>query len=514
MSKNFENYSINEYKKDLDDYGLEKTWSLILEFCLNNKNIPDILDTRNFGELYEIGLAHTNKIAKKEMGKYYTPEDVATLMSQWLEPLKGKNICDVCCGTGNLILAYFNVIGPRRTKNILKNKRLYLYDTDEIALKICRYTIAILYGKEYLENINYLVKDFLDSSVELPGDAKVISNPPYFKISKIEDNWVKTENIIKSKELYSAIMEKIINQSVSSVVITPYSFIGGEKFYPLRQILNNNSGFIVSFDNVPGSIFNGRKHGIFNTNSSNSVRAAITVTNKEKTKGYRISPLIRFKSEERDEILNTEVLEAMLPKIRQTVCGEFKSYYKCFPQLEKLFISWNQVSNKKLRDLVSKKETEYKLCIPNTCRYFTTAAKKDLSRTGKHELFFRNEKDYYLSYCLINSSFAYWHWRLYDGGITYPLGLLQSMPIFFDSMSEENKEKLISVAKEMQEKENEFLTYKKNAAEMQENIKFPAAYRNKINSILLEALNINNPDIFDIIHSNSFFRKEEDQDDE
>ena len=309
-------------------------------------------------------------------------------------------------------------------------------------------------------------------------------------------------------------LEKIINQSVSSVIITPYSFIGGEKFYPLRQILNDNSGFIVSFDNVPGSIFNGRKHGIFNTNSSNSVRAAITVTNKERNKGYKISPLIRFKSEERDEILNTKVLEAMLPKIRQTVCGEFKSYYKCFPQLEKLFVSWTQISNKKLRDLISKNETEYKLCVPNTCRYFTTAAKKDLSRTGKHELFFSNEEDYYLSYCLINSSFAYWHWRLYDGGITYPVGLLESMPIFFDSLSEEHKEKLIHISKEMINKEDEFLTYKKNAAEMQENIKFPTKYRQKINSILLEALNINNPDIFDIVHSNSFFRKEEANDEQ
>lgn len=42
------------------------------------------------------------------MGKYYTPEDVASLLSNWLLPLDGINICDVGCGTGNLILNYLS----------------------------------------------------------------------------------------------------------------------------------------------------------------------------------------------------------------------------------------------------------------------------------------------------------------------------------------------------------------------------------------------------------------------
>ena len=41
-------------------------------------------------------------------------------------------------------------------------------------------------------------------------------------------------------------MEKIIKQSVASVIITPYSYIGSTKFYSLRKFMNNYNGFVVS----------------------------------------------------------------------------------------------------------------------------------------------------------------------------------------------------------------------------------------------------------------------------
>ena len=273
---NFDNYTIEQYKTDLDNYGLEIVWDQLLRYCIDNTP-PTILNVDNFGELYEIGLAHTNKIAKKEMGKYFTPSDVAKLMADWLSTLRGENVCDVCCGTGNLILSYLKNLDKKDLYSLLSNKRIFLYDIDSLALKICLYSIGIIYGKEYMKNVTVVDGDFLNRNVVLPANCKVISNPPYYKIKEIDNTWENTDVIKKSKEFYSSIMEKIITQSNASVIITPYSFIGGEKFYPLREKLNNYNGFIVSFDNVPGSIFSGKKHGIFNSNNTNSVRAAITV---------------------------------------------------------------------------------------------------------------------------------------------------------------------------------------------------------------------------------------------
>ena len=40
---------------------------------------------------------------------------------------------------------------------------------------------------------------------------------------------------------------------MSSVLITPFSFIGGNKFYSLRKELNKHNGFIIAFDNVPAT---------------------------------------------------------------------------------------------------------------------------------------------------------------------------------------------------------------------------------------------------------------------
>ena len=220
-----------------------------------------------------------------------------------------------------------------------------MYDLDDIALEICKYSIAIKYGKEYLRKIHAKHCDFLDKDVKLPKNSKVISNPPYYKIVEDGKNWKITNVISDSRELYSAFIEKIITQSNSSVIITPYSFIGSGKFYSFRKVMNKYNGFVVSFDNVPGNIFNGRKHGIFNSNKGNSVRAAITVVeNRENVKGFRFSPLIRFKTEERNKMLNNNVLYSLINDRYQIVDSKHKAYYKCHSDLLDILDIWEQKS--------------------------------------------------------------------------------------------------------------------------------------------------------------------------
>jgi len=173
------NYNLDKYLSDISNYGLEKVWENIINYNLLHNNIPDILDVDNFSELYEIGLGHINKEEKKEMGKYYTPNDVGILMSEWLEELKGDNICDVACGTGRLILSYLDLIGEKRAIELLKKGKVYLYDIDELALNICKYSIGIKYGLDCIESLHIICDDFLNFELHLPKNCKVISNPPY-----------------------------------------------------------------------------------------------------------------------------------------------------------------------------------------------------------------------------------------------------------------------------------------------------------------------------------------------
>jgi predicted RNA methylase len=503
-------YLINDYIKDIDKKGLKKTWHTILSKTMAKEFDTELFNIDNYGELYEIGLEHENKIDKKEMGKYYTPKDIALVMSRWLEPLEGENICDVGCGVGNLILSYLEVIGKEKAYNLINNGNLYLYDMDDIALEICRYSIAMKYGKELLKRIKVKHCDFLSQKIRLPKESKVISNPPYYKITNFSDDWKITKVIIDSKELYSAFIEKIIKQSKSSVIITPYSFIGSGKFYSLRQIMNNYNGFVVSFDNVPGNIFNGRKYGIFNSNKGNSVRAAITVVeNKKDVKGFRFTPLVRFKTEERSRMLKNDYLYSLLNDRYQIITSKRRNYYKCHKDLLKVLDSWEALSEQKMGNIIDSKYGK-EIYVPTTCRYFTVGSKKELIRDGKRIIHIPDDEKYNYVYCMLNSTFAYWYWRLYDGGINCPLTIINSIPIFYDKLTKFQKEEINKIAEEMQENENKYLVYKMNAGKSQENIKFPIEYRNRINKVFFDALGIKKDiSIFNKVHSSSLFNESE-----
>ncbi len=508
VKERLNNYKLEDYIEDIEKLGLERTWDFICQYAIDSEgSLPDFLNIKNYGELYEIGLAIQNKILKKKSGQYYTPDDVALVMSKWLYKCEGTAVCDVACGTGKLILTYLELIGYDRARKLISSGNLYLYDFDNVALKICKTVISIIYGLDIADSIHDVFCDFLDKSVILPNDCKVISNPPYAQIDEIQDYWEHTNVVLDSKEYYSSFMEKIFNQSRSAVIITPFSFMSGSKFYSLRKKMSQiGNGFIVSFDNVPGNIFNGRKHGIFNTNTANSVRAAITVFNSDYIKkGYKVSPLIRFKNEERKVLLNCDTLENMLPEVIQVVDENNKQFEKVSNELMDIFYRWRKESKYKIKDFLSKKETELLIDMPNTCRYFTTASFRKLSRNGSITMYFTDQDVYNFVYCIINSSFTYWWWRVYDGGITYPISLLNEMPLPYNLLSQKDKEFFGEMFKKLQNEEGNYIVKKMNAGVAQENIKFPEKYRKAINKRLLNILGFDIDErIFDQVHANRF----------
>src|SRR5574344_110451 len=501
------NYNLEKYTSDVEKLGLKNTWDNICQFVIDNKGkCPEFLSISNFGELYEIGLAIQDKKLKKKSGQYYTPDDVALVMSKWFDKEEGYNVCDVACGTGKLILAYLDLIGYDRARKLIAEKRLFLYDFDNTALKICKTAIAIKYGLDIIDSINDIFCDFLNLTVILPNDCKVISNPPYAHIDEIKPYWNNTEVLKTTKEFYSAFMEKIFTQAKSTVIITPFSFIGSSKFYSLREVMcATGSGSIFSFDNIPGNIFCGRKHGIFNSNKINSVRAAITVFRQSSNKGFRVSPLIRFKNEQRTKILQCETLESILPNEYQIVTKKNKEFKKVSIQLLSVYNDWVNKSDYKIKDLVEQMKSNYFIDMPNTCRYFTTGSSKKLSRTGSISINIKDEKVFNFLYCFINLSFTYWWWRIFDGGITYTASLFNNMPIPFNLLNESDFTFFSEMASKMISEENNYIVTKMNAGTAQENIKFPVKYRLQINERILKILGYTlDGHIFDCVHDNEF----------
>lgn len=490
--------TLTEYHQSIIDNGLDETWNIILANYFPN----DFFQEDKLGGLYEDGLAFSNKIEKKAMGKYYTPIDVAEVMANYLLDIPGENICDLCCGTGNLIIAVLDAMGKEKAVESLANGNIYLYDIDKTAMQICKAILINRYGK-CAENVHLVHGDCLDAEIHFPVNSKVISNPPYGK-----QNSLASQNIYpcakSTKELYVAFMEKIIAEKVPGVIITSHSFLGGSTFKTLRKEMNNCGGKIFAFDNVPANIFKGKKFGIFNSNEANSTRAAITIIEPDK-KGFKVAPFIRFRADDRAEVLTNDFLNSLLPDNLQH--NSDAVLYRIERGTEKIVEKW--ISSKKtLNTLLSTAPTQYRLDVPNTCRYYTTGAKKELSRTGKMTLYFKDEDSFYLGYAFINSSLCYYWHRMCNGGITYPITLLKALPIFGKATPE-----LKAYCDEMIESENDYIVLKRNAGAYQENIKFPMADRAKLNTILLDQIGLGTGTLLKV-HNNSCINPTNDTEDE
>ena len=490
--------TLTEYHQSIIDNGLDETWNIILNSYFPN----EFFQEDKLGGLYEDGLAFSNKIEKKAMGKYYTPIDVAEVMAHYLLDIPGENICDLCCGTGNLIIAVLEAMGKEKAIESLSNGNIYLYDIEATAMKICQAILINRYGT-CANNIHLIQGDCLDANIHFPNNAKVISNPPYGK----QDSLTK-QNIYlcakSTKELYVAFMEKIIAEKVPGVIITSHSFLGGSTFKILRKEMNTCGGKIFAFDNVPANIFKGKKFGIFNSNETNSTRAAITIIEPDK-KGFQVAPFIRFRADDRAEVLTNEFLTNLLPDNIQN--NGDAVLYRIEKGTEEIVNKW--ISSKKtLNTLLSTSPTPYKIDVPNTCRYYTTGAKRNLNRVGKMTLYFKDEESFYLGYAFINSSFCYYWHRMCNGGITYPITLLKTLPIFGTTTKE-----LKEYCNKLIESEEDYITLKRNAGAYQENIKFPMSDRAKLNTLLLDQIGLNMGTLLKV-HNNSCINPTNDIEDE
>lgn len=514
--------NISDFKKAIDSVGYDNFWDIYINAYLSRIR-PDfqlpingfdidiesnLFSYDNIGDLYEIALEHNNQISKKELGQYYTPKDVCRFMAKKLlsEYKNEYNLADVCCGTGNLIIEVLKQLGEHEVRSLIYSKKLYLYDLDPIAIKLAVMKIGIMFAekndyKSYLkitQSINVSVGNFLSESVKLPNGCYVISNPPYGRLSSKIELWSQCSTG-NTKDLYSVFIEKISQQAQRSVIITPQSFLGGAKFSTLRfAMARNGGGEIYSFDNVPSPLFCGRKKGVFNSNTSNSVRAAITLIDKNKH-GFRLSPMIRFKSEERIKLFSD--IESLLG---EKIYTQPYVWTKIPKTLEELVDAMNALPYK-VSDFIEKDKTKQdeklRLTIPQTPRYFISATSRDLNRTSKILIYAKDEASFYKLYLLINSSFSYLWWRIYDGGITLGKSTLLSLPV----PDIDDDEKLNNMVKTYIGLEDSFLVNKLNAGKNNENVKFPPKYRSKLNQYLLNYFGLEGKsEQLLSIHSNTF----------
>lgn len=486
----------------LDTFGIEKLWKNLLYTFVSQDHsdvFPQIehsvhfLDAQvleeNFlhglsigeiGVLYEFSLSYSDRAKRKENGQYFTPDDVAQKMVALADSFPENKIwLDPCCGVGNL--SYWLIAQQENSEKFLAENMRFA-DLDPLALIICCTLMTAIFYKnnsQLFEQVekNALVSNFLDDGSEsnIIYDY-ILMNPPYadtkpdlrFETHKIHDS-------------YAYFMEKAIKTSQGFISVTPQSFTHATKYEVLRKLLldNGNRINVYCFDNMPDSFFKGFKYGSQNTNTVNSVRAAITVFQKDANiKEHGITSLMRWRTAERKEFLNKfkDILNisehVLTPHMFYRNISELNSFFE------------HSLTLPTLKDIVSPVETQYALYIPGTPRYFISAVSKPLARSSTRILYFNNEYDLLYAYSLLNSRVVYWWWRLVDGGMTISLSTLMTLPL--PSYQEIDNDILKQMSEKLLVSENINVVIKNNAGVASENIKHPETITDELTVALTD----------------------------
>lgn len=197
------------------------------------------------------------KALKKKTGQFFTPSAIAGFMGELANPSKvSVRILDPGSGTGVLSCALVERLAGKSPR--LKKVEITAYETDENILPYAKKGFDYL--KRWLRKRNVelrykiIQRDFIldneavfDSGTVLnlfdqPTIEKydyIISNPPYFKLSK-EDPRTQISGTVVSGQpniyaLFMAVASKLLNDDGQMIVIVPRSFASGDYFRAFRD---------------------------------------------------------------------------------------------------------------------------------------------------------------------------------------------------------------------------------------------------------------------------------------
>lgn len=326
-----------------------------------------------------------------------------------------------------------------------------LCDLDGTALSVCSSVLGRAFGVSPCRG-NVMRGDFLAGNACERIDAMgmpsyVIMNPPYGKPDPGMYVGMMTSGC---NDLYALFIERCVGMPTHAGMsaIVPQSFLSAAKFASLRKLLvGRYDGAVLPYDNVPSPVFCGRKHGITNTNATNSVRAAIVATLPAKSdvtvptcddydtgrrRGISVAPMLRFHADEREKAIGDDAMSLAyrgrvvgmreagmsFPKVPLPIAG-------CYDWLRTL----PTIGDVATAAGVDAAEDGMTLWVPATPRYRTSASTRQLDRSSMIVLCFSDEGSMRLAYITLNSSIAYAWWRMHDGGITLTRTLCMSIPL-------------------------------------------------------------------------------------
>ncbi len=161
-----------------DELPREKLINLINHFGKQNFDRAHVSDDL-FGDAYEYLIRNFASKAGKSSGEFYTPREVAFLMSEIIEPAPGHSVCDWASGSGGLLLQCRRFV----SKHGSEPNRLLLHAQES---NVATYNISrinmILHGvKDWWHFQGDSLRDprHLDDRKRLKRFDRIVMNPPF-----------------------------------------------------------------------------------------------------------------------------------------------------------------------------------------------------------------------------------------------------------------------------------------------------------------------------------------------
>ena len=227
-----------------------------------------------------LGIYYTQQVTtthKKVNGQFFTPTSIARLLASFCDLSKTRiKILDPGCGTTILSCALIEHLVE--SQNGIEIIDLVAYETD---LELIPYSQKALdYLKDWvlnkgiqfnytlhctdfvLENATVLKENRLPSLFEETKNVDknfdiIISNPPYFKLSKDDKRVTVSQELVSGQpNIYSFFMgiaAKLLSENGELIFITPRSFASGNYFKAFRELFFNT----VQIEKI--HLFNSRK---------------------------------------------------------------------------------------------------------------------------------------------------------------------------------------------------------------------------------------------------------------
>lgn len=487
------NQSLLEKMSKKHRKGIGKPWSFILPEDIGScfEIIREIKADEN-ENCVELVYAE----GRRKSGVHYTPFDVTRHMADLsLEKIEISDdsipddlvICDLAVGAGAFLLQYARIISNMTGINVgvILEKHVIGFDIDPNVLQISSLCFHLERGCPNVETAYQLHK--IDSIGQLNSRERIktriaemmpsskgnptitTGNPPYVRVKSKEYSHLGFQSN-KCGNLSAYFVEQAIEiTEIGKVIcqIVPQSIIQSNRMNSIRKILHTrcSSIDIEAYGCVPGYMFDQGKIG---SNSSTSItqRVAIitAVTGEAKTPILTSTRFMRWGSRERD-MLFEDIKKTRIP-------NELSADYD-FPMIgdenAKKILLKTKVSNRTISDIICP-NNRLKVFVPKAVRYFCTATRNDLHRS-QHELNFLDIAARNMAQILINSSFFYWHWRIYGNGFQVSNRDLLRLPIPPVEVQQNSQKEINSMANRLHRRRKSLIV-KKNNKGMIENIKY------------------------------------------